>query len=636
MDFMKYNIDFEIFGSLIMLVILLFFRLKFDRKTESEKSFVRLGYVITISQLLDMASAITISIGGPKMAVFNLLFTTGFFLSEILLGLAFLDYIFIAAYGKPSHKLRRYMIVFCAVYLVTLVLNLFLGFYFRFDFATGEYIHEKLYYVMYWVPSLLIVQAVIFILRHRKNFDLRQWLSVLSFVILVVVGLALQGTVIPEIYISFGLVTLSYLMIVFSIETPDYKKLIRTMDALEEARREAEGAKKEAERASHAKGEFLASMSHEIRTPLNAILGFDELILRENTGGEILQYASNIKRSGQTLLSLINDILDFSKIESGKMEILPVEYEIRHLITDLLLMATPRAEEKGLELRSEIDEALPVRLTGDDVRIRQVITNLLSNAVKYTETGEVLLRVSLEAPGARIRFSVRDTGVGIRPEDRQKLFDAFQRVDEERNRTIEGTGLGLAISERLLELMGSKLELESTYGAGSEFSFVLEQPVVDATPIGPYSLHEEGESRTVEITRENFTAPDVKLLVVDDMKLNLTVFVSLLKNTQMTIDTAESGAEALEKMKAGTYDLIFLDHRMPNMDGIETLKNAVAEGLVDTARTPVIALTANAISGAREIYLSEGFTDYLTKPIAIKQLMAMLMKYIPEERVRLI
>ena len=683
MDFMKYNIDYEIFGLLVMLIILVFFKLKFDRQTESEKSFLRLGVVIVVALIMDMGSAITISIGGPKMAVFNLLFTTAYFAVELYMGMFFIDYILVSAYGVPHKNTRICLNIFGLLYILSLFLNMFHGFYFEFDFTTGEYIHLQLYDLLYLVPSILILYAIFLVFYHRKRFVLKQWLSVCSFVLFVVIGLLFQALVNPNIYLTFGLVTISYLMIVFTLETPDYRKLMETMDELDIARKDAEESRKEAERANQVKGDFLANMSHEIRTPLNSILGFDELILRE-TDGDIMQYASNIKLSGQTLLSLINDILDFSKIESGKMEIIPVEYELKNVITDLVLMITPRAEEKELKIRCDIDENLPVMLCGDDVRIRQVITNLLTNAVKYTESGEVVLSVKLcEKPSAfgginiepdemhagsedgcvnnksendgagvpdsenvekttgrkkvaRIRFSVKDTGIGIRPEDRQALFNAFQRVDEKKNRNIEGTGLGLAITVRLLELMDSSLNLESEYGKGSDFYFVLDQPVVDEKPIGAFSVSEEGAGRTVEITRESFNAPDARILVVDDMMLNLVLFKKLLKNSGMTIDLAESGDAAIEKMKECDYDIIFLDHLMPGMDGIETLKKAVSEGGLDKDNTPVVALTANAISGAREMYISEGFTDYLTKPIEIKQLMAMLMKYIPADKIKML
>ena len=463
MDFMKYNIDFEIFGSIIMIVIIVFFKLKFDRQTESEKSFMKLAYIVLIAQIMDMASAVTISIGGPKMALFNLIFTTSYFIVEFYVGIYFIKYVLVAAHGEPVRKYDILLNTLAGIYALSVLANLYFKYYFRFDFTTGDYIHGDYYFLLYLIPGLFTINSLILVIYHRKKFNAKQWFSVASFVLFVVAGLLLQGLVVPEVYLSFGLVTIAFLMIVFSLETPDYRKLIKTMEELELAKKDAEEARREAERANRVKGDFLANMSHEIRTPINSIMGFDEIILRESTDQDITQYASYIRRSGQTLLTLINDILDFSKIESGKMEIIPVDYDTKELISDMLIVISPRATEKGLTLRSEIDENLPRTLHGDDVRIRQVITNLMTNAVKYTEHGEVVLSVSLVEAGdrAKIKVSVKDTGVGIRREDQEELFKAFSRVDEKKHRHIEGTGLGLAICVLTLELMDSKLLLDS-------------------------------------------------------------------------------------------------------------------------------------------------------------------------------
>ncbi len=635
---MKYNIDFEIIGTMIMIVIIVFFNLKFGGKTESEKCFLKLAYMVFLAQLLDMATAITISIGGPKIAVFNLIFTTIYFASELFMGAFFVEYLIVTAYKK---KIKKYSISLMAIsifYSLSLLVNLFFGFYFSFDYVTGDYIHGPLYYALYAVPGLYTLNALILLILIKKKFTLKQWLPVFSFVVFIVAGLILQSTLLPDTYLTFGLVSISFLMIVFSLETPDYRKLIKTMEELELAKKDAEEAKHEAERANHVKGDFLANMSHEIRTPINSILGFDEIILRESNDKDISQYASNIKRSSQALLAIVNDILDFSKIESGKLDIIPVDYSLKSFITDLVLMITPKAAEKGLPIRCDIGEDLPSVIHGDDVRIRQVVINLLTNAVKYTDHGEVTLSVSLVENGetAKIRFSVKDTGAGIHEEDQKVLFTAFQRVDEKKNRNIEGTGLGLAICVATLSLMNSELELQSEYGKGSEFSFILDQPVVDSSPIGIFNIEDEERKQKVEITRDSFTAPEARLLVVDDVKMNLNVFVHLLKNTKMKIDTALRGQEALDKIRSEQYDIVFMDHLMPEMDGVETLKKGVGEGIINTSKMPVIALTANAITGAKEMFLSEGFVDYLSKPIESKRLAEMIVKYLPDDKIHYI
>lgn len=394
----------------------------------------------------------------------------------------------------------------------------------------------------------------------------------------------------------------------------------------------AEEARQEAIAANAAKGKFLAHMSHEIRTPINAVLGMDTMILRESKDMQIKEYALDIQNAGQNLLALINDILDFSKIESGKMEIIHVEYDFSSLIHDISNMIKAKATAKKLDLHILVDEKLPSRLLGDDVRVRQVLVNLLNNAVKYTQKGTVTLRVGgrLEGRKAVLDFSVEDTGIGIREEDMQRLFEEFQRIEEKRNRNVEGTGLGLNITTRLLLLMGSKLQVESSYGKGSRFYFTLEQQIVDSTPVG--NLEERIRSQsTVYSYMAAFTAPEAQILVVDDNATNHKVFVSLLKGTRVNIDVADSGKACLEMIVKKHYDLIFLDHMMPEMDGIETLHRMNDMENSKCAGVPIVALTANAITGAKEMYLAEGFSAFLPKPINPEKLEQMILRLLPRD-----
>lgn len=402
--------------------------------------------------------------------------------------------------------------------------------------------------------------------------------------------------------------------------------------------KKAEEAAKAANAANLAKSQFLSNMSHEIRTPINAILGMNEMILRESTEEAVMGYAENVKNAGSSLLGIVNDILDFSKIEAGKMEIIPVEYELASVLNDLVNMIRTRAEKKSLALHVEASPDLPSLLYGDEIRIKQVVTNILTNAVKYTEKGSVTLAVSfskLDGENISLRFGVRDTGIGIKGEDMKKLYSAFDRIEEKRNRTVEGTGLGMNITKRLLELMGSSLDVVSVYGEGSTFSFAVTQRVVKWDAIGHF---EDTYRRSVAYHRashEAFTAPDAKILVVDDTEMNLTVMKSLLKRTKVKVTTALSGAECLDLAAKNHYDIIFLDHRMPGMDGMETLTKLRAMKGIPNEDTPVISLTANAISGAREEYLRHGFNDYLTKPVASDKLEAMMVKYLPLNLVHL-
>lgn len=399
-----------------------------------------------------------------------------------------------------------------------------------------------------------------------------------------------------------------------------------------------------AQSANEAKSRFLSNMSHEIRTPINAVLGFDEMILRECKDENILGYANDIKSSGKTLLALINDILDFSKIEAGKMEIVPVEYELGSMINDLMNMSEMRAREKNLRLNVNINESIPHVLFGDEVRIKQCIINIVTNAVKYTETGSVDLNVDYEVLDSDdpvennvdkilLKVSVTDTGIGIREEDMDKLVSAFERIDVKRNRTIEGTGLGISIVTSLLDLMGSKLEVKSEYGKGSIFSFAIEQNVVDWEPVGDFSENARELKKQIGGYSESFRAPDARILVVDDTRTNLTVIVGLLKQTLIQVDTATSGMEALELVTKNNYDIIFLDHRMPEMDGIQTFH--AMENLKGSLNgdTPVIALTANAVSGSREMYMREGFEGYMSKPVDPKKLEELILSYLPKEMI---
>ena len=383
--------------------------------------------------------------------------------------------------------------------------------------------------------------------------------------------------------------------------------------------------------ADLAKSRFLAQMSHEIRTPINAVLGMNEMILRETKDDNILEYAHNIDDAGDTLLTLINSILDFSKIEDGKMELVPVEYETAVLIHDLVISIEARASSKELDFRADIDETLPSAMFGDDVRITQIIMNLLTNAVKYTDEGKVVLSVKkgAEADGqVELLVSVSDTGIGIREEDKARLFVSFERLDQEKNRHIEGTGLGMSIVTKLLEMMGSSLEVESVYGEGSTFSFRLLQKVVDPTPLGDY--REQIEKKNADKPKELLHAPSARILIVDDNEMNIKVAKGLLKLFSIVPDTATSGRETIERMKESSYNIVFLDHMMPVMDGVETLK-VLKENELIPDETSMIVLTANAVVGAREKYLKLGFRDYLSKPIVLDELAEKLREYLPAE-----
>ena len=427
--------------------------------------------------------------------------------------------------------------------------------------------------------------------------------------------------------------------------TRERQMISELQQARDEKQKESEAliiARDVAETASRTKTTFLANMSHEIRTPLNSVLGMDEMILRESKEESTLVYATNIQSAGRTLLSLLNDILDFSKIESGKLEIVPVNYQISSLINDTVNMIRPRAVAKGLDLRVEADPGLPSVLFGDEVRIRQIIMNLMTNAVKYTDAGSVTFHIDFKGINSQeaglyvnfemvlLRISVRDTGHGIRSADISKLFDSFERVELKRNRNIEGTGLGLAITKQLVQLMNGKISVESEFGKGSNFTVEIPQKVADKKPLGDLAERLARQQAAENGSyRASFTAPDAQVLVVDDNAMNLMVVQGLLEPTGVQVETAQSGAQAVELAAEKKYDVILLDHMMPEMDGVETLRRIRLDGLC--RETPVIALTANAVSGSREMYLKCGFNDYLSKPIAGSTLEKKLVQWLPQE-----
>ncbi|QTE67427.1 response regulator [Clostridiales bacterium] len=417
-------------------------------------------------------------------------------------------------------------------------------------------------------------------------------------------------------------------------------------------------ARQIAERSNAAKSEFLANMSHEIRTPINAVMGMNEIILRESlqardnpeTAGDlrtvfsdISGYAGIIDSAGRNLLAIINDILDISKIEAGKLEIREDNYSLRAFLSDLCRLISFRAQARNLEFRTDVDPRLPDNLYGDESRLRQVILNVLNNAVKYTNHGFVKFTVtgtpvSGYMPGQRVNltFTVEDTGIGILQKDLSRLFEKFERVGPAGSEQVEGTGLGLTISKNLLDMMGGTIQVESEYGKGSLFTVTLSQKVVSTERIGEFDIEAKPGTETEVLPRELFRAPNAKILVVDDTRMNLTVVEGLLKKTELKIDTALSGEEALALTLQIPYDVILMDQRMYGMDGTEAMHRIREQEDGINHETPIVCLTADAIAGVREKYLEEGFTDYLSKPIDSLALKRTLLRHLPKDKVVLL
>ncbi len=603
---MLYNVSFGVAAICILIIIAFCVTFRISNYSVQSKRFSNLIIVMLFAAIFDAISAITINYHQNVPVWINILINTIDF-AVIISGIfCYSRYIDILVCNDENKTMLFINKCVYGAYLILLAANSFLGFIFDFD-SEGNYLKTEFYFLIYLTPLYYTIYTSALLIHNHRKYERKQIIAISSFCPMLIIGAILQ-LIFPYVMLTMFVSTLSLIVILFFLETPDYQKLNNTMLELDKAREEAI-------KASKAKSEFLSNMSHEIRTPINAVMGMNEMIMRESSEKQIVEYAANIQSSSRTLLSIINDILDFSKIESGKMEIVPISYDVSSLVNDIVNMVRIRAEKKKLRFIYEIDENIPSMLYGDDVRIRQVITNILTNAVKYTPEGYVRLRmnvVNIENDILRLEVSVTDTGIGIKEEDMDKLFASFERLDQEKNRSIEGTGLGMSIVQRLLDMMGSELKVSSVYGSGSTFSFEIEQKIVKPEPIGDFE--QRFKAAAVEHTSDTVIriAPKARVLVVDDNETNLLVAKSLLKRTKVNLDTAPSGAMCIELLKSKHYDIVFLDHMMPEMDGIETLKKVKEENLAPD--TCFIALTANAIHGARQAYLDAGFDDYLSKP----------------------
>ena len=509
------------------------------------------------------------------------------------------------------------------VYAVVLVINMRSGWIF--------YLGEKNVYnfgpmhVLCYVPTFyFIIYALIYALMHYKSLNLREMISLSGF-IFITVGTIFQALIAPETLLVFFFGTLGVMIILLFVETPDYAHLQETLTELD-------ACKIEAEKAKRIKSEFLTSISRDIKTPMSTVLGMDELILRESKDEYITGYARDIESAGLTLMETINKILDYADIETGKLDVVNAPYKVSSLVKDVYQTCLFRADEKGLRLNCDVGNLVPEILVGDVVRIRQIMLNLIGNAIKYTSKGGISLYVgssALDGKSIRLEIKVTDTGRGIKEDELGKVFGTFDRLGDTRSRAGDGVGLGLAIVSKLTDMMNGEVTVESEYGQGSVFTVKIPQKIAEQSDL----IDEDVDNPSYgEKAYEGplFKAPEAKVLIVDDNDINRVLEAMLLKETNVITNQVSGGKQMLEELTKTSYDVVLLDHIMPDMDGVEALRRARQIERVKNASTSFIAITANALSGAREEYLRQGFDDFVSKPVNGRRLEEAVMNLLDD------
>ena len=610
---MNYNMFFTI-TSLFYSILLIAVYFSKKRLNNFENKIYSLLIITNLFGILVEISSVFIFLYTDNVVLNYLVprFILIYFVSWLLLFMVYVIYIsFYETKNDANANSNKLTNCFIYIYIFVVIALLLLPLYSHIENGIAMFTYGPAVYCTYAISLICLVICLFVTIKNFRNIKLKKYLPLFAFVIGGIIAMIVQA-ISPSLLLLTSVETFLTFLMYFTRENLDMK-LIKQLNI----------AKSEAEHANNAKSEFLSSMSHEIRTPLNAIVGFSQALSEEDLPEQAKEEVNDILMASDTLLDIVNGILDISKIEANKLEIVNTEYDINKVFEELISLTKSRLGDKPLDFRVSIDPSLPRYLYGDKVRVKQVVLNLLTNALKYTKEGWFELKVTSVRKDdiCRLIISVQDTGIGIKPESIDKLFTKFERLDIEKNNTIEGTGLGLAITKKLLELMGGQIVVQSVYGEGSKFTIALDQKIVANPTIV-----------TETVTPINATHLDLsnkKVLIVDDNIINLKVATRLLKDYSCIIDTANSGFECIDKINAGNkYDLVLMDDMMPKMSGVETFHKLIE---IPGYSTPTIALTANAISGMKEKYLQEGFQDYLSKPIDKTELYRVLVKFLQQK-----
>lgn len=602
-------VSFSICSFIFVLMFIIFYFSKERLNTLDTKMYSCILVTNIIGIMIDVFGYFVFKIYGSESFI-SILISKFYLVYYFLWAYFFLLYIFVISFREKTEyllqkKFTKPSIILTSIIISFIVLIMPIQITYKDNVAYSSGLSVNMVYGLCFIMVGIMLYCL---LRNLKKISTKEYIPLLTFMVLSTFCMIIQKTY-PEITLMLMCHSIVTSLMYFTIENPDVKMV-----------KELEVAKNEAEKANHAKSEFLSSMSHELRTPLNAIVCFSELLeSKEGLDSESKDFAKDIVSASHNLLDLVNGVLDISKIEAGKMELINKEYNSQELFNSLSTMVIPRIGDKPIDFKTVIASDIPPVLKGDTGKLKQIILNLLTNAVKYTDKGFIKYRVEcindFKNNKTKLIITITDTGHGIKKEDIDRLFKKFERLEEDRNTSIEGTGLGLAITESLAELMGGKITVISDYGKGSTFKFVVIQEIVNV---------EVKEEKSNIISSDYNTFEGKKALIVDDSKLNLKVAENVLKNFLVTTESVTSGLECLSCVNSKKYDIIFMDIMMPNMSGEEVLRKLRENGV----NTPVIALTADAIEGQEEKYMSEGFDGYISKPINKEKLSYVLNKYL--------